>query len=121
MLTDPADGLVGEVLGEVITVLGGFGRLDRRSSLVESRVVLVVLTADEPIEVLEPPPPDGQASNGPMGEDCQTGTSWHLPNCAVEYPFNLRLVATGAFVFGRRELLPGAAVASRVIAPIPTE
>src|SRR6188508_2041666 len=56
-----------------------------------------------------------------MGEDCHTGTSWHLPNCAVEYPFNLRVIASGAFVFGRRELFPGADVAVSVMLPIPTE
>ena len=53
LLTDPANGLVGEVLSEVIPLLGGLGRLDRCSPLVEGRVVLVVLAADEPIEVLE--------------------------------------------------------------------
>ena len=56
-----------------------------------------------------------------MGEDCHTGTSWHLPNWAVEYPFNLRVIASGAFVFGRTELLPGAEVAVSVMLPIPTE
>jgi hypothetical protein len=60
-------------------------------------------------------------SNGPIGEDCHTGTSWHLPNWAVEYPFNLRVIASGALVFGRSELLPGADVAVSVIEPIPTE
>ncbi len=56
-----------------------------------------------------------------MGEDCQTGTSWHFPNWAVEYPFSLRVIASGAFVFGRTELLPGADVAVSVMLPIPTE
>src|SRR6201999_1217395 len=54
-------------------------------------------------------------------EDCHTGTSWHLPNWAVEYPFNFRVIASGAFVFGRIELLPGAEVAVSVMLPIPTE
>src|SRR6478735_4082762 len=56
-----------------------------------------------------------------MGEDCHTGTSWHFPNWAVEYPFSLRVIASGAFVFGRKELLPGADVAVSVMLPIPTE
>src|SRR4029079_7145086 len=56
-----------------------------------------------------------------MGEDCHTGTSWHLPNCAVEYPLSLRVIASGAFVFGRTELLPGADVAVSVMLPRPTE
>jgi hypothetical protein len=44
-----------------------------------------------------------------------------LPSCAVEYPFNFSVIASGAFVFGRSELLPGADVAVSVIEPIPTE
>ena len=56
-----------------------------------------------------------------MGELCHTGTSWHLPNCAVEYPFSFNVKANGAFVFGRNELLPGAEVAVSVMLPIPTE
>jgi hypothetical protein len=56
-----------------------------------------------------------------MGEDCHTGTSWHLPNWAVEYPFSFRVIASGAFVFGRTELFPGADVAVSVMLPIPTE
>src|SRR6476660_7604910 len=56
-----------------------------------------------------------------MGDDCHIGTSWHFPNWAVEYPFSLRVIASGAFVFGRTELLPGADVAVSVMLPIPTE
>ena len=41
-----------------------------------------------------------------MGDDCHTGTSWHLPNWAVEYPFSFKVIANGALVFGRNELLP---------------
>src|SRR6476619_5929855 len=68
----------------------------------------------------KPPPPLGHASNGPIGLDCQTGTSWHLPNCAVEYPLSFRVCASGAQVFGRSELYPGAEVASSVMTPMPT-
>src|SRR5215211_387610 len=56
-----------------------------------------------------------------MGLVCQTGTSWHLPNWAVEYPFSSRVCASGAQVLGRIELYPGAAVASSVMTPMPTE
>ena len=51
---DPVDGVVGQVLGEVVTLLRGLLRFDRRRSLVQRRVVLVVLPADEAVEVLEP-------------------------------------------------------------------
>jgi hypothetical protein len=44
-----------------------------------------------------------------------------LADCAVEYPFNFRVIANGALVFGRNELLLGAAVAVSVMLPIPTE
>ena len=44
-----------------------------------------------------------------------------MPNCAVEYPFSFSVIASGAFVFGRSELFPGADVAVSVIEPIPTE
>ena len=104
LLADPADGVVGQVLGQVVALLRRGRRLDRRRAAVQRRVPLVVLAADEPVEGLEPPPPDGHASNGPIGDDCHTGTSWHLPNCAVEYPFSFRVIANGALVFGRSEL-----------------
>ena len=60
-------------------------------------------------------------SNGPIGLVCQTGTSWHLPNWPVEYPLSLSTSASGAFVFGRSELWPGADVAVSVMLPMPTE
>ena len=44
-----------------------------------------------------------------------------MPNCAVEYPFSFSVIASGALVFGRSELLPGADVAVSVMLPIPTE
>lgn len=45
----------------------------------------------------------------------------HLPNCAVEYPLSLRVIASGALVLGRSELFPGADVAVSVMLPMPTE
>ena len=53
LLADPADRLVGHVLGEVVALLRRRSRLDRRRALVERRVVLVGLAADEAVEVLE--------------------------------------------------------------------
>ena len=55
-----------------------------------------------------------------MELDCQTGTSWHFPNCAVLYPFNRSASASGAVSFGRIELYPGAEVAISVMPPMPT-
>src|SRR3954471_9662273 len=75
----------------------------------------------KPEEYSTPAPPVGQASKGPIGLVCQTGTSWHLPNCAVEYPFSSSVCARGAQVLGRIELYPGADVANSVMTPIPTE
>ena len=121
LLTHPAHSPIGQILGQVISLLGGRRRLNRSRAVVQRGIPLVVLPADEAVEGSKPPPPDGHASNGPMGEDCHTGTSWHLPNWAVEYPFNLSVIASGAFVFGRTELLPGADVAVSVMLPIPTE
>ena len=53
LLAHPLDRLVGHVLGEVVALLGRLLRLDRRRALVERRVVLVRLAADEAVEVLE--------------------------------------------------------------------
>ena len=44
-----------------------------------------------------------------------------LAELAVEYPLNFRVMANGAFVFGRSELFPGDDVAVSVIEPMPTE
>ena len=54
LLADPADRAVREVLGEVVALLGRRRRLDRRGAVVERRLVLVVLAADEAVEGLEP-------------------------------------------------------------------
>src|ERR1700722_19770378 len=68
-----------------------------------------------------PPPPVGQASNGPTGLVSHTGTSWHLPNCAVEYPLSFSVRASGEIVLGSTELYPGAPVAISVMPPMPAE
>ena len=51
---DPRDRLVRNILGEVVPLLRGLVRLDRLVELVERRVPLVRLAADETVEVLEP-------------------------------------------------------------------
>ena len=54
LLTHPTDGPVGEVLGQVIALLGRRRRLDRGRAVVQRRIPLVVLPTDEPVERLEP-------------------------------------------------------------------
>ena len=53
LLADPLDRLVGHVLGEVVALLRRLLGLDRGRALVDRRVVLVRLPADEAVEVLE--------------------------------------------------------------------
>ena len=84
LLADPVDRLVGHVLGEVVALLRRAVGLDRDGVAVDRRRVLVRLAADEAVEVLEAAAGAASASNGPIGLVSQTGTSWHLPNCAVE-------------------------------------
>ena len=55
LLVHPDDGAVGHVLGQVVALFGGGRRLDRGHALVERRVVLARLAADETVEVLEAP------------------------------------------------------------------
>ncbi len=50
---DPSDGVVGQVLSKVIAFLRRLGRLDRRGTFLQRGIPLVVLAADEPIEILE--------------------------------------------------------------------
>src|SRR5688572_29710422 len=60
LLTDPANGLVGHVLHEVVTLFGCLLGLDRRRPLIQRWVPLVRLAADESIEVFE-----ASAAGGP--------------------------------------------------------
>jgi hypothetical protein len=53
LLANPADRLIGHVRGEVVALLGGLLRFHRRRALVDRRVVLIGLAADEAVEVLE--------------------------------------------------------------------
>ena len=53
LLAHPVDRVVRHVLGEVVALLGSAVGLDRHRVLVDGRGVLVRLTADEPVEVLE--------------------------------------------------------------------
>ena len=54
LLIHPGDRLVGEILGQVVALLGGLLWLHRGRALVEGWIPLVVLSADEAVEVLEP-------------------------------------------------------------------
>jgi hypothetical protein len=54
LLPHPAHRSVGQVLGQVVALFRGGRRLDRRGAVVQRRVPLVVLPADEPVERLEP-------------------------------------------------------------------
>ena len=62
LLAHPVDRLVGHVAHEVVALLGRAPRLDRGRPLIERRVVLVRLAADEAVEVLE------AAARGPVLE-----------------------------------------------------
>ncbi len=53
LLACPADRLVGQILGQVVALGRRLRRLDRGGALVQGRVPLVVLAADETVEVLE--------------------------------------------------------------------
>ena len=53
LLPDPADGLVGHVLHEVIALFGRLLHFDRRGALVERGIPLVRLAADEAVEVFK--------------------------------------------------------------------
>lgn len=50
---NPVDRVIGKVFGEVVTLLRCLVRLDRRDALVQRRVILIVLPADESVEMLE--------------------------------------------------------------------
>ena len=63
LLPDPGNRLVGHVVHEMVAFLGRLLRLHRRGSLVERRVPLIGLAADESVEVLEAP-----AAGGPCVE-----------------------------------------------------
>ena len=67
LLAHPGDGAVGQILGERVALLGRLRRLDRRGALVQARVVLVGLAADEAVEVLEP------RTGGPLVERARPG------------------------------------------------
>ena len=119
LLANPGDRLVGHVVGEVVPLLRCPGGLDRRGALVEGRVVLVGLTTQEPVEVVE------TAAGRPQVERAH-GTGLpdrHLMALAElggRVAVQLEYLGHGAVDFGRIELYPGAEVAISGIAPIPT-
>ena len=54
LLSRPGDELVGQVFGQVVALGRRLRRLDRCRALIERGIPLVVLAADEAVEVLEP-------------------------------------------------------------------
>jgi hypothetical protein len=83
LLADPGDRLVDQVLGEVVALLRGLGRLHRLVELVQRRIPLAGLAGDEAVEVLKAgpgrptvkrPPPGWSPTPGPRGT-CRTGRS----------------------------------------------
>jgi hypothetical protein len=50
---NPVDGMIGQVLSQVVALLRRRRWLDRIQALIQGRIVLVVLAADEPVEILE--------------------------------------------------------------------
>src|SRR5437764_252066 len=60
----PRGGVLGLVLGEVIALLRGAPRLDWRRPLIDGRIPLVGLAANEPVEVLEATPAGGPGVEG---------------------------------------------------------
>ncbi len=65
LLSDPLDGVIGHVLGEVISLLRGSVRLYRHSVLVDRWGVLVGLPPDETVEMLEAIARTGPTVEGP--------------------------------------------------------
>src|SRR5262245_28478857 len=63
LLTDPADGVIGEVFVQRVTLLGCLHRLDAGRPLEQVWIVLMRFTADEAVEVLE-----AAAAGGPVIE-----------------------------------------------------
>ena len=54
LLTHPGDGPIGQILGQVITLFRGRRRLHRCRTVIQRRIPLIVLPANEPVERLEP-------------------------------------------------------------------
>ena len=79
----PVDGLVREVVVEDVIRIAEVG-LDRLCVLVEGRVPLIGISADEPVEVFEAE--TGRPQVEGAGLDIQSGTLCILPNQDVLYP-----------------------------------
>ena len=74
----PGDRLVRQVMVEDVIRIAEIG-LDRHGVLVQRRMPLVGVAAEEAVEVLEARPL-GHKSNGPAWLDIQSGTLCILPN-----------------------------------------
>ena len=73
LLRNPLDGLVGHVRHEVVALLGRLLVLDRRGALVERRIPLVRLAAEEAVEVLEAAAAGGPRVKGADGAGLPDG------------------------------------------------
>ena len=121
LLVDPADRPVGEVLGEVVALLGGGWGLHRGGALVQGRVPLVVLPADEAVERLEP-----TAARRPRVERAHRrglpdGHLVALAELGGGVPVELQRHRQRRLGIRPQRLFPGADVAVSVMLPIPTE
>ena len=119
LLPDPADRFVGHVLHQVVALVAGTWRLDRRRPLIQRRVVLAGLSANEPVEVLETQSRSASGRRGRSGVDSNTGTLWHLPNCAVEFRLDLSISEAARRYWAASSYIR-AEVAISVMPPMPT-
>ena len=98
LLTHPLDRLVRHVLTQVVTLLGGLLRLDRRRPFIQPRIPLVRLAADEAVEILEAAP-----AGGPLVERSHRARLPHRD--LVAFPELRRRVAIQLHGHGQRRLV----------------
>ena len=121
LLRNPGHRLVGHVLNEMIALFGCFLGLDRIGALVERRIPLVRLAADETVEIFET-----AAARRPGVERSHRARLPYRDFVAFaelrrRVAVELRVRASGEIVLGSTELYPGAPVATSVMPPMPAE
>jgi Sulfatase len=84
LLRNPGHGLVSHVLHEVIALFGRLLWFDRRGALVQRRIPLVRLAADETVKIFEPAAARWPGVKRPHRARLPHRHLWHLPKCAVE-------------------------------------
>ena len=80
---DELDRVVGQVLGEVVALLGRARRLDRVVVVDEVGVALVGLAAEEAVEALEAAARAASGRRAGRGVICSAGVRCHLPTANV--------------------------------------